>query len=309
MDIIYFGSDAFGIPSLEELKKKHQILCVITAPDRPAKRGMKLSSTPVKIWALENNIPVYQPEDISDRNFIETLKGLSPEIIVLISYGKILPEAIIDIPSYGAINLHPSLLPKYRGAAPVEWALINGEKETGITVITIKDKVDTGEIIKQQKVPVDETDDIFSLRKRLSEIAPSILIESIDNIKKGVKPYPQKGIPTYARRLKKEDGLIRWNKKAIEIYNLIRGAKEWPGSYTYLDGKYIKIYGAYPIYGQKKGEPGEVIDINGVCIYVACGEGIIKITELQMEGRKRMDTSEFLKGHPVNVGSIFSEKR
>jgi len=309
MNLIYFGSDAFGIPSLEELKKKHHILCIITAPDRPAKRGMKLSSTPVKIWALENDIPVYQPEDISNKNFIETIKNLSPELIVLISYGKILPREIIDVPSAGAINVHPSLLPKYRGAAPVEWALINGEKETGITVITIKDKVDTGEIIKQQKVSIDDKDDIFSLKKRLSEIAPSLLIESIDNIKKGVKPYPQQGIPTYARRLKKEDGLIKWNKKAIDIYNLIRGTKEWPGSYTYLDGKYIKIYGAYPLTGQKNGEPGEVIDIDGTCIYVACGEGIIKITELQMEGRKRMDTSEFLKGHPVNIGSIFSEKR
>ncbi|MCM8777333.1 MAG: methionyl-tRNA formyltransferase [Candidatus Omnitrophica bacterium] len=309
MRIIYFGSDAFGIPSLEELKKKHNLLCVITAPDRPAGRGMKLSSTPVKIWAIQNNIPTYQPKDISDNEFIKNIKELSPEFIVLISYGKILPKEIIEIPSLGAVNVHPSLLPKYRGAAPMEWALINGEKETGITVITIKDKVDTGEIIKQQKVLIDDTDDIFSLRKRLSEVAPFLLLEGLEDIKNGVQPQIQDGTPSYARRLKKEDGLIRWRKRATDIYNLIRGVKEWPGAYTYLNGKYIKIYTAFPILDQKTGRPGEVVGIGHLCIYVACGQGVIKIKELQMEGKRRMSVSEFLNGHPLKTGDMFSETR
>ncbi|MCM8820345.1 MAG: methionyl-tRNA formyltransferase [Candidatus Omnitrophica bacterium] len=309
MKIIYFGSDAFGIPSLEELKKKYNLVCVITAPDRPGGRGMKISSTPVKIWATKNNIPVYQPEDISESDFIKNLKELSPEFIVLISYGKILPKEIIEIPSLGAINVHPSLLPKYRGAAPMEWALINGEKETGITVITIKDKVDTGEIIKQQKVFIDEKDDIFSLKERLSRIAPSILLESLKDIKNGVQTQPQYGTPSYARRLKKEDGLIKWKKSAIEVYNLIRGIKEWPGAYTYLNEKYIKIYTAFPTLDQKTGRPGEIVGIDHLCIYVACGEGVIRIKELQMEGKRRMSVSEFLNGHPLKIGDTFSETR
>lgn len=309
MKIIYFGSDAFGIPSLELLKKNHDILCVITAPDRPSGRGMKLSATPIKIWALKNNVPVYQPEDISDSNFMETLEKLSPELIVLISYGKILPEKIINIPSIEAINVHPSLLPKYRGAAPMEWALINGEKETGITVITIKKGVDTGDIIKQEKIPVYETDDIFSLKERLAEIASTLLLEGIEYIKNGVQPQPQQGTPTYARRLKKEDGLINWKKSATEIYNLIRGVKEWPGAYTYLDGKYIKIYGAVPVSEFPEGNPGEIVNIDRSYISVACGEGILKITELQMEGKKRMSVAEFINGHPLKTGMTFSKKR
>ena len=309
MKILYFGSDAFGIPSLEELKKKYHLIGVVTAPDRPAGRGMKFSSTPVKIWAEENKVPVYQPEDISDKRFIETLKTLSPEFIVLISYGKILPETIINIPSCCSVNVHPSLLPEYRGAAPMEWALINGEKETGITVITIKDRVDTGDIIKQKKIQIEDTDDIFSLKKRLSEIAPSLLIEGLEDIKKGIRPHPQEGSPTYARKLKKEDGLIHWEKSATEINNLIRGVKEWPGAYTYLDGKYIKIYGAIPVPGEKNKTPGEILDVDKTSIYVACGEGILKVSDVQMEGKKRMTVGEFLRGYPLKPGKIFSEKR
>ncbi|MDD3725769.1 MAG: methionyl-tRNA formyltransferase [Candidatus Ratteibacteria bacterium] len=309
MRIIYFGSDAFGIPSLEKLKEKYNLLCVITAPDKPAGRGMKLSCTAVKNWAQENHIPVYQPEDISDRNFIQTLKTFSPELIVVISYGKILSEEIIKTPSLISINVHPSLLPKYRGPAPMEWALINGETETGISVITIKSKVDTGDIIKQQKFPIYSTDDIFLLRERLSKNAPDILIESIEDIRRGIQPQPQHGTPSYARRLKKEDGLIRWNQTALEIHNLIRGVKEWPGAYTYLDGKYIKIHRASPIQEESNKEPGEIIKFDKCYIYVACGNGVLKIEELQIEGKKRMSASEFLNGYPVKKGNKFSEKR
>lgn len=308
MKIVYFGSDDFGIPSLEALKEKYTLVGVVTAPDKPAGRGMKIAFTPVKKWALANNIPVYQPQYISDTNFIDLLKSISPELIVLISYGKILPKTIINIPSLEAINVHPSLLPKYRGAAPIEWALINGDEETGITVITIREKVDAGEIIRQQRVPVEREDDIFSLKKRLSEIAPLLLIESIEDIKRGVIPEPQKGTPTYARRLKKEDGLIRWDKTAWQIYNLVRGVKEWPGAYTYFGGKYIKIYNAFPLDEESNKKPGEIIKVDRHFIYVACGKGTLRIEEVQMEGKKKMPVSEFLHGHPVKEGDIFSEK-
>lgn len=308
MKIIYFGSDTFGIPSLERLKRKHSLMCVVTAPDRPSGRGMKISATPVKTWALENRIPVHQPENIADANFIETLNNLSPDLIILISYGKILSKAIINLPSLKAINVHPSLLPKYRGAAPIEWALINGEQETGITVITIKNKVDTGDIIKQKKVIVNENDDIRSLKQRLSKLAPSLLIESIKDVEKGIQPLPQQGTPTYARRLQKKDGLIKWSQSAIEIYNLVRGLKEWPGTYTFLNGKYIKIYGAYPAQEDSNQTPGEVVNLDKSYLYVACGKGILKINKIQMEGKKLMSISEFLRGHPIEKGSTFSER-
>jgi len=226
MRIIYFGSDAFGIPSLKRLKEIHTIAGVVTAPDRPKGRGLKISCTEVKNWAVKNDIPVRQPESPADKKFVTYLKDLRPEIIVLISYGKILPSPILKIPSVAGINVHPSLLPKYRGAAPMEWALINGEKETGITTIIIKDKVDTGDVIMQKKVAIDETDDIFLLRERLSETAPELLVLSIEKVEKGISTKPQEGIPSYARKLTKEDGLIKWEKDAYEIHNLIRGTKD-----------------------------------------------------------------------------------
>jgi methionyl-tRNA formyltransferase len=307
MKIIYFGSDEFGIPSLEELKKRDVLLGTVTAPDRPKGRGLKTSCTAVKKWAIQNNIPVHQPETLSDKMFIDTLKVLEPELIILISYGKILPPPVIRIPSVAAINLHPSLLPKYRGAAPMEWTLINGEKETGITVITIKDKIDTGNIIMQKKVVIDETDDIFSLKKRLSETSSGVLIESIEEIKRGIRPAPQRGNPSYARKLTKEDGLIRWEKTASEIHNLIRGTKEWPGAYTYINGRYLKIFHSIPgmEWGEKGAKTGEVIKTDRDSIYVACGEGILQIDEVQMEGKKRMPVSEFLKGYRIKTGDRF----
>ncbi len=309
--IIYFGSDAFGIPSLEELKKRHNIAGVVTSPDRPRGRGLKVSFTPVKNWAIKNNIPFYQPESLSDKNFIDAIKGLKPEIIVLISYGKILPASILEIPSLAAINVHPSLLPRYRGAAPMEWTLINGEKETGITVITMNGTVDTGNIVKQEKVPIDDAVDIFDLKKILSDTTPELLVESIEKIRKGICPTPQEGIPSYARKLTKKDGLIKWEKDACEIHNLIRGTKEWPGAYTYINGKYLKVFRSIPgmEHGEKNGKAGEVVNIDRDSICVACGKGVLKIMEVQIEGKKRMTVSEFLKGHKIKEGDRFSGKQ
>lgn len=302
MRIIYFGSDAFGIPSLSALKKKHTIAGVVTTPDMPKGRGLKLSHTEVKDWAIKNDTPVFQPECLSDEKFNALIKNINPELIVLISYGKILPLPILKAASVAAINIHPSLLPKYRGAAPMEWALINGEQKTGITVITMYGSIDTGDIILQKEVPIDDNDDIFSLKRKLSEISPEVLMESLQRLEKGISPVPQKGTPSYARKLTREDGLINWNKTATEIHNLIRGVKEWPGAYTYLNNKYLKIFNSIPeIEGGVHGDPGEVLGDkkDKDSIYVACGKGILKITEVQVEGKKRMPVSEFLKGHKI----------
>jgi len=309
MKIIFFGSDEFGIPSLNELKKNFDLLAVVTAPDKPKGRGLKLLPTPVKKWAEENSIPVFTPE-IFDNDFIFRLKSLNSDLIVLISYGKKLPPEIIEIPELCSINIHPSLLPKYRGAAPIEWALINGEKETGITVIKMSEKIDTGEIILQKKFPVFSDDDAISLKRRLSNASGEILIDAIEKIKKGTKGRKQEGKPSYARKLKKEDGRIKWDRKVTEIHNLIRGVVEWPTAFTYIETekgkKLIKIFKSE--IGKEKGKfgkGGEIIEIGDDFIEVACGEGTIKIKEIQIEGKKRMETSEFLKGHKIKPHSFF----
>lgn len=309
MKIIFFGSDEFGIPSLNKLKEKYILTGVVTAPDRPKGRGLKLLPTVIKKWAEENNIPVYTPENLDDE-FISLIKSLKPDLIVLISYGKKLPPEILKVPKLCAINLHPSLLPKYRGAAPVEWALINGEKETGITTITMEKKIDSGEIILQKKFPVLPDDNAITLKKRLSLASPDILIESIEKIKKGEKTEKQKGKPSYARKLKKEDGKIDWRKKAVEIHNLIRGVVEWPTAFTFIETekgrKMIKIFKSEPGKENGKwGKEGEIIETGDDFIEVACGEGTLKIKVLQIEGKKKMGTDEFLRGYKLRPKTFF----
>jgi len=305
MRIIFFGSDEFGIPCLEEIKKFYELVGVVTSPDKPKGRGMKISSTPVKEWAICNNVNVYQPVRLN-KEFCRFLKEKEIDFLILISYGKILPGKILQIPKFAPLNLHPSLLPKYRGAAPIEWALINGEKETGVTLIKMNEKMDEGEIVVQRKVEIKKTDNIFTLKKRLMEISPSVLLEGISAIKEGKATTPQKGTPSFAPKLKKEDGLINWGKSAEEIYNLVRGIAEWPTAYTFLPTKkgkkYLKIF-AVEI-SQGEGKPGEVIDVGKDFIEVACGEKSIRLKKVQLEGKKILNVEEFLRGTPVEKGIV-----
>lgn len=301
MKIIFFGSDNFGIPSLEMLKRNFEVVCVVTSPDKPKGRGLKISPTPVKEWAIANGINVYQPERFEE-SFIDKIKKILPDLIVLISYGKILPSSILKIPKIASINVHPSLLPKYRGPAPIEWALINGETKTGITIIKMDENIDTGQIIIQKEVEISPFDNAFTLKNRLSFLASDLLYEGIKIVKQGGKTYPQKGEISYARKLKKEDGLIKWDSTAEKIHNLVRGVIIWPTAYTYLSTnstkKLVKIYKTE--IGNKKGKfgkEGEIIKIEKDYIEVACGEGTIKIKELQLEGKKRMSISQFLCGY------------
>jgi len=310
MKIVFFGSDEFGIPSLEEIKNRFNLVAVVTTPDKPKGRGFKILPTPIKEWAVKNSVSVYQPEKF-DENFINILKELSPDFIVLISYGKILPLSILQISKKASINLHPSLLPKYRGPAPIEWALINGEKETGITVIKMSPYVDKGEIIIQEKVIVDEKDNIFTLKKKLMEISPFILLKGIEFILSGKNGKQQNGELFYARKLKKEDGLIVWSKSSTQIYNLIRGVLKWPSAYTFLSlskgKKCIKIWEVEV--GEEKGsigKPGEIVSVGQDFIEVACGEGSLKIKKLQIEGKKVLTTHDFLLGIKLSKGIFFN---
>lgn len=301
MRIIFFGSSDFGIPCLDYLKQTHQLVAVVTNPDRPKGRHLKIQSTPIKQWAEKTNTKIFQPLNLLAHDFIESIKSLNPDIIVLISYGGILPKKILDIPDIESINIHPSLLPKYRGAAPIEWTLINGETKTGITVIKIQQDIDKGDIIIQKEIPVENTDNYYSLKEKLMKISPEILNNAIEKISSGFAGFPQKGESSYAPKLKKQDGHIKWERNADSIHNIVRGLINWPGAFSHLVSekskkilkiKETEIEKSEGIYGY----PGNFISLDN-SIKVICGKGIIKIKKLQLEGKKEMTSEEFLNGY------------
>ncbi len=302
MRIIFWGSSNFGIQCLEEIKKSYNLLAVVTAPDKPRGRHLRILPGPVKLWAQKNNIMVLQPETLSGNyEFYRILKELSPDLFVVISYGKIIPKEYLEIPKLGPLNVHPSLLPKFRGSAPMEWALLSGEKETGITVIMMDENIDTGKILSQKSIPIDKEDDIFSLREKLSLISFGVLQEAIHKIASGFRGEKQKGLSSYARKLNKSDGRINWSDSAISIHNKIRGLADWPGAFTFLatekTEKMLKIKKAKVEDEQLIcSKPGTFVDLNKK-ILVACSIGILNIEKLQEEGKKQQTALEYLNGH------------
>jgi len=313
MKIVFFGTAKFGVDSLESLiKSGHRVQAVVTQPDRKRGRGQKLQPSPIKLLAGQYGLPVYQPATPAD--IIPDLKKLNPGLFVVVSYGHILPKQILEIPELGCINLHPSLLPKYRGAAPINWALISGEEKTGITVIRVSERVDSGEIILQESVEISPDDDAVSLSEKLSPKGTGLLLESVKLIEeKKAKFLPQdEAKATYAPKLKKEDGLIDWNKSAVTLHNQTRGTVPWPGMYTHIKGKALKIWKTRvcpePEESSAQAKPGRIIDVdkkNG--ILVKTGEGILCLKELQLEGKKRMGFAQFLLGHPLSPGQMLGE--
>jgi methionyl-tRNA formyltransferase len=312
MRIIFMGSPDFAIPSLKLLcEAGENIEAVVTQPDRKGGRGLTLLSPPVKIEAERIGFPVYQPERIREKVFIDTLNSIKPDVIVVVAYGQILPREILEIPKYGCINLHGSLLPKYRGAAPIQWAIINGEKKTGVTTILMDTGMDTGEILLQEEIDIAPEDTAGILSKKLSSIGAGLLLKTIKGLEMGtIKPRPQDhSSATYAPLLKKEDGRIDWSKGAEEIRNLVRGMNPWPAAYTFLEGKLIKIWDVDVIVGPpeeevKAGEPGRIIHAGKNGILVSTGKDSILIKSLQLEGKQRTTSIAFLQGHKVEVGSL-----
>lgn len=303
MKIVFWGSSEFGIPLLEKIYENFELVGVVTAIDKPQGRHLKILPGPVKIWAQKHDIKVFQPEKLSEKNNIlyEQLQELNPEIFVVLSYGKIIPRKFLEIPEIAAVNIHPSLLPKYRGPAPVEWTLINGEKETGVSVILMDENIDTGKILAQTKIEITDDDDIFSLRKKLSDLLFDTFMEAIKKLEDGYRGEEQKGIASYAPKLKKEDGKINWNQDVISIHNRIRGLADWPGTYTFLvypEGKRLLKIKKSRISSTQNvcSKPGTFVDLNKK-ILVACGKGILSIEKLQEEGKKTQSAPEYLNGH------------
>lgn len=313
MNIVFFGSSSFGGPSLEALlDSKHRIFCVVTQPDRQKGRGLVKAATPIKILALNKRLNFYQPDNVNSTQSIELLKSLQADLFIVIAYGQILSADILRIPKIFSINLHASLLPKYRGAAPINWAIINGETETGITIIKMNEKMDAGEIILQKKLDIDSNDTSVSLEEKLAHRGVGVLLECLDKIEnKNFQILSQdESKVSFALKLKKKDSLIDWGKSAADIHNLIRGCLDWPGAFTYLKGKMLKIYKAstVPAVSALKHLPAEIIHIDKNGILVATGKDCLLIEELQLEGRRIMKAEEFIAGHKICTGEILGKK-
>jgi methionyl-tRNA formyltransferase len=296
MNIIFMGSADFSIPSLEILfNSRHKILAIVTVPDKEKGRGQKLSASPVKEFGIKNNIPVLQPEKLKDETFIQQLKGYNAEIYVVVAF-RILPKEVFTIPHKGSFNLHASLLPKYRGAAPIQWALINREKKTGVTTFKLEEKVDTGNIYLQKDVLIDDEDNFAILHDKLGEVGAVAVLETVDLIESG--NYHLKGQDNSqaspAPKITPETGKIDWNKPAEEIHNLVRGLSPTPCAYFYYDEKKIKVYRTRVIKKENTSD-GKIIQ-EKKNLFVECGKDELEILELQLEGRRRMNTEEFLKG-------------
>jgi methionyl-tRNA formyltransferase len=299
------GTPEFAVPSLEKLIEfGHNVMLVITQPDKPRGRGKKISYSPVKECAIKNNIDVFQPQKLkNNKEVFDKLRKLNPDLIVVAAYGKILPEEILQIPRYGCINVHASLLPKYRGAAPINWAVINGEKETGITIMYMEKGLDTGDILLQKSIPILEEDNSETVHDKLAVLGGNALIEAINKMVDGaLKPVKQDDSKaTYAPILEKSIGLIDWQKSAVEIKNLVRGLRPWPVAYTYYKGNMLKIWAAEVYSYEGKEKPGTVIT-TGSALIVKCGKDALKILEIQSEGKRRMTVEEFLRGHTIAKG-------
>ena len=304
------GTPEFAVPTLRALLESgEELIAVISQPDRHRGRGRKLEPTPTKLFAEEHDIPVLQPDKIRTEEFLAEIRYLNPELIVVAAYGKIIPGTLLNLPKHGCINVHPSLLPKYRGASPVQSAIINGDKVTGVTIMQLDEGMDTGDLLLQKEASISEDDTAEILSLKLSEMGAGLMIETITLLKEGnLEPRKQDdSLSTLTHMLKKEDGFIDWSKSSVEIRNLIRGMLPWPGAHTFLGDKMLKIYSATAAH--RGGSPGEVLGSAKEVLEVACGEGSLVITELQIEGGKRLDTKSFLTGRKIDPGTVLSKEK
>lgn len=308
MKIIFFGSSNFALPSLRALiSNKQDICCVVTQPDRKKGRGMHIEGTAVKSVAQSAGLSIYQPEDVNSPESVKYLRKLNADLFIIISYGQILSQQLLDIPKIFPINAHASLLPKYRGAAPMNWTLINGERSTGVTIIKVIKKMDAGPVIMQKEIDTQDDETVVSLEEKLSKLASEAVIESAKMIKENKYRLWQQDEErvTLAPKLKKSDGLINWERPAAEISNLIKGCVVWPGAFTHYRGKLLKIYRAAVFQLPAKANPGEIARADKHGITVACGKDCLVIQELQIEGKRKMSVDEFIAGHRICAGEIF----
>ncbi len=284
-------------------------MAVVTQPDKVKGRGHRLSQPPVKELALQNGIVVMQPAGIRSNSFFEELSELSPEAVAVVAYGKIIPPAVLKLPPLGCINVHASLLPAYRGAAPIQWAIINGEAETGITTMLMDEGLDTGDILLSEKAKIKDEDNATTLGKRLSEMGASLLLRTLKALKEGsLSPIPQAGRPSFAPPLRKDDGKIEWSLPAKKVFDLIRGTYPWPGAYCYLYSERVAVLKAAVADDEKTGRPGRIEEIGPEGVRVSTGRGILSIIEVKPEGKNSMPAASFMHGRRVKEGAFFDVK-
>jgi len=308
LKVVFMGTPAFAAPVLRALIDAGcNIKGVVTQPDRRAGRGRKPILSPVKELALKEELPIYQPEKVREDSFIDTLRSLEADVMVVVAYGRILPKTILDIAPMGCINVHASLLPSYRGAAPINWAIARGEKITGVTTMVMDEGLDSGDMLLKKEIPIKETDNTETLYEKLSLEGAKLLIETLEGLKDGSieREVQDETLVTYAPIISKEDGLIDWSKPAGEIVNLIRGMYPWPSAHTTIKGKMLKVLSAAEKGGS--GEPGSIIKTDKKSIEVATGNGSLELLELQLEGKKRMKTEDLLRGFTVDEGEVLGK--
>ena len=310
MKIVFMGTPDFAVPSIKALYDAgHEIQAVFCQPDKPKGRGYKLVPPPVKVFALDKDIPIYQPKSLKNggEEFIKVIEDLAPDCIVVAAYGKILPKEVLDIPRLGCVNVHGSLLPKYRGAGPIQWAVLNDEKTTGITTMLMGEGLDTGDMLLKSETEIGENETAAELFDRLADMGAELIVETLDKLEKGeITPVPQnEEEATYAPMLTKELSPIDFSKSARAVHKQICGLSDWPCATTTIGGKRIKVYRSEIVAGSTDKSAGTVV--NAKDLIVACGDGMVKLTEIQAEGSKRMATADYLRGKPVTEGTVLGE--
>ena len=310
MKVIFMGTPDFSVGTLEALVEAgHEVVLAVTQPDKPKGRGGKMQYTPVKEAALARDIPVYQPKKIREPECIEELKKYNADIMVVIAFGQILPKEILQMTPYGCINVHASLLPKYRGAAPIQWAVIDGEKFSGVTTMQMNEGLDTGDMILKTEIPLDPKETGGSLHDKLAEAGAKLCVETLKCLEDKTATWEPQGESTtaYAKMLDKNLGNINWNDPAVQIERLIRGLNPWPSAYTHWNDKVIKLWQADVVEDNTDQEAGTIVKVEKDSFYVQTGEGLLKIEKLQLQGKKRMDAGAFLRGNHLEYGEILKK--
>ena len=307
MKVLFMGTPDFAVPVLEALVEKHTVTAVVSQPDKPKGRGKKLQPTPVKAVAEKYNIPVYQPERIKDEDFVNVLKGIDADIFVVVAYGQILSQEILDIPKYGCVNVHGSLLPKYRGAAPIQWAIINDEKKTGVTIMYMVKALDAGDMILKREIDIDDNDNYETLHDKMAPVGAKALIDALELIESGnVNAEKQDdSLTCYASMITRDMGLIDWKDTSENIRNKVRGFDPVPAAYTNYEGDIIKIYSVDIADNEYEGSAGEIVDIDKKKgFYVKTGNGAVLVKKVQAKGGKKMNCADYMRGHSVEKGKI-----
>lgn len=310
MRIVFMGTPDFSVGALNALiEAGHEIAAVVTQPDKPKGRNMELQCPPVKEAALKHHLKIYQPERVKkNEEFYRILKEISPDVMVVVAFGQILPKEILTLPRYGCINIHASLLPKYRGAAPIQWAVINGEEKTGVTTMQMDEGLDTGDILETTEIILDTKETGGSLFDKLAKAGAELIVQTLTDLEQGkIIPVKQEDSKSnYAGMLNKKLGCIDFSGSAESIERLIRGLNPWPSAYTFLNGKTLKLWAADALEEEYEGVCGEIVKTDRDCIYVKTGKGTLAVYELQLEGKKRMDTATFLRGYQLEKGIVLN---